>query len=99
MNRLGQTSEQTKRFLKVDVGSKENRDSIPEKAKLLKKQSEPWLTVYIKKDVHPVQYQENKRMRQKVKSLCKTFPDKDVKILKGKLLIAGDVVDKNTFFV
>ena len=99
MNRIGKPNDRTKRLLKVDVTTKEHRDDMLKKAKILKDQSESWSYVYLKRDIHYVQYQEDKIIRNKMKSLKKSFPQKDIKIIKGKLLVDGGMVDKNTFFV
>ena len=47
MNRIGKLNDRTKRLLKVDVTTKEHRDDILKKAKILKDQSESWSYVYL----------------------------------------------------
>ena len=65
--RLGKPSANYNRVLKVNVISKGSRDSILEKSKSLKDMGEPRCWVYLKKDLHPVIAQENKRLNKKNK--------------------------------
>ena len=82
----------------MDVGSKAHREAILDNAKSLKGKAEPWILVYLKKDAHFVEHQENKRLWKKKDTLKKSFPGKDIKIIKGKLQIDGQVVDQNALF-
>ena len=52
----------------------------------------------MKKDVHPVYSKETSRIYKKMKELKEKNPDKDVKILDGKLMVDDKVIDKNLFF-
>ena len=60
----------------------------------------PWCKVFIKKDQHPVYLSENNRLRKKAYTLKKTAgnENKEIKIVKGNLLIDNVTVDKNLFF-
>ena len=97
-SRIGQTKENVTRLVKVNVGSKVTRDKIIEKASSLKDKNEFWKKIYVKKDVHPLYSKETSRLYQKMKTLKEENPNKDVKILEGKLMMDGRVVDKNLFF-
>ena len=96
--RIGQARDNSIRLVKVDVKSKAIRDRILEKAPQLKHSREPWKKVYVKKDVHPVYSKETSRIYKKMKELKEKNPDKDVKILDGKLMVDDKVIDKNLFF-
>ena len=62
--RLGNTAlPDRKRPILVIVRSKEERDSVLEKAKLLKNSEEAFKTIYIRKDVHPAVRKEWERLR------------------------------------
>ena len=87
-------------MIKITLPSTEDRNALLEEVKTLKNAPEPWSKVYVKKDQHPTYIAENNRLRKKMKIL-KTNPDnqnKDIKIIKGKLLIDNEEVDGNTFF-
>ena len=79
----------------------DERDKVLSVASRLK--SQPiWTKVYIKKDLHPVYAKENQRIRKKQYDLSTHFSsnneEKEVKIVKGALLVDGVVVDRNLFF-
>ena len=100
IERLGQPKVGYNRVTKITMPSVEDRDKFLEEVKVLKDAPEPWSKVYIKKDQHPTYIAENNRLRKKLKML-KANPDnqnKDIKILKGKLLMDGEEIDGNTFF-
>ena len=99
--RLGKPNSNYNRILKVNVVSKENRNTILAKAKDLKNADEPWCRTFLKRDLHPVIVQENSRLNRKKKELLKLDENqgKNVRIEKGKLMIDGVVVDQNLFFV
>ena len=97
-SRIGQSRPGSIRLVKVNVRSKETRDMILEKAPQLKNKSELWKKVYVKKDVHPVYSKETSRIYKKMKLLKEQNPDKEIKILDGKLMVDDKVVDKNLFF-
>ena len=61
--RIGKVIPNRSRVLKIKLHSKKDRDSILEKAKLLKNMQDPINKVYIKKDVHFVYRNENKRIQ------------------------------------
>lgn len=85
----------------MKVGSKINRDAILLKSKDLKDNSETSVnSVYLKKDLHPVLVHENNRLRRKMNDLKKLESNKgkEIKLLKGKLLIDNSVVDQNMLF-
>ena len=96
--RIGQSKENSTRLIKVNVQSKAVRDKILEKSPNLKGKSEFWKKVYVKKDVHPVYSKETSRIYRKMKTLKEENPTKDIKIQDGKLLVDGEMVDKNLFF-
>ena len=98
ITRIGQQNDSYTRLLKVNVKSKTSRDTILAKAKTLKTKHEPWKKVYVKKDVHMVYAKENQRLHNKRKDLKEKNPDKDVRIVDGKLLVDDQTVDKNMFF-
>ena len=63
--------------------------------------TDPWKYIYIKKDLHPVYLKENKRIYKKLYDM-KENPDnadKEIKVVKGKLLVDGNIIDKNTFLL
>ena len=87
--------------MKLNVRSKVNRDAILMKLKYLKNNTENSVSsVYLKKDLHPVLVHENNRLRRKMKELQKLESNngKEIKLLKGKLLIDNSVVDQNMLF-
>ena len=98
VSRIGQPNNSATRLLKVNVQTKEARDSIIGKAKHLKNKSEPWCKIYVKKDVHIVYAKENQRLSSRRKELKENNPDSDIRIVDGKLLMDQRVVDRNTFF-
>ena len=97
-SRIGQIKENATRLVKVNVGSKVTRDLILQKAPSLKNKNELWGRIYVKKDVHPVYSKETSRIYRKMKSLKEKNPNKEVKIVDGKLTVEGKAVDKNMFF-
>ena len=97
-SRIGQIKENATRLVKVNVGSKVTRDLILQKAPSLKNKNELWGRIYVKKDVHPVYSKETSRIYRKMKSLKEKNPNKEVKIVDGKLTVDGRTVDKNMFF-
>ena len=100
IDRLGEPKIGYNRVLKITLPSAEDRDAFLEEVKTLKNAPEPWSKVYVKKDQHPTYIAENNKLRKKMK-LLKSNPDnqnKDIKILKGKLLVDNEEVDGNTFF-
>ena len=99
-NRIGKERPGFHRLVKVELPSIDLRNNILKNAAKLKTLSEVWSKIYIKKDMHPVYIKENRRLYKKMMEL-KEKPDyenKEVKIMKGKLLVDGIMVDKNTFF-
>ena len=101
MTRIGKERPNFKRLLKVRLPTVELRNVILENAKKLKTVSDPWNQVYIKKDLHPVYQKENKRIYKKLYEM-KQDPEnagKDIKVVKGQLILDGTVIGKNTFFV
>ena len=99
VSRIGAPRNNATRLIKVDLKSKVRRDAVLQKASSLKNRQEPWKKVYVKKDLHPVYTKENQRIYAKMKNLRRDNPDKDIKILKGALLVDGKKVDSNSFFV
>ena len=102
IDRLGKKAPNAKfhRYIKFNVGDKENRDNILKQANRLKDIGDPWSNIYLKKDLHPVIVDENKRLRKKKYELSKLEENKnkEIKIDKGKLKIDDTVVDHNLFF-
>ena len=101
VERIGKESANYTRLIKLNVGSKINRDAILSKSKDLKNNPEASVnSVYLKKDLHPVLVHENNRLRRKMKDLQKLDINngKEIKLLKGKLLIDNSVVDQNMLF-
>ena len=66
--RLGDKKDNRIRPILMKSRSREARDALLEKAKALKEKEEPYKTVYIKKDVHPLVRQEWKRLKDLEKS-------------------------------
>ena len=68
----------------------------------LKDLGEPWSRVYLNHDKHPVYRRENGRLRKKMNDYRKKQefqdnPRERVKIVKGELVVDGNVIDRNTF--
>lgn len=73
--RLGKTVQQNKkRPILVRVRSKDLRDSVLEKAKVLKEATTEYKTIYIKKDVHPAVRKEWNRLKE-AETLEKARPE------------------------
>ena len=71
-----------------------------ENAKNLKTLNDPWNKISIKKDLQPVDVNENTRIRKKLRTL-KEDPEnegKEIKIGNGVLTVNQIAVDRNTFF-
>ena len=86
--------------VKMVFSTAKKRDEFLKNSDKLKNINEPWSKIYLKKDQHPVYLAENNRLRRKKFDL-KELPEnetKEVKIVNGKLLVGGAVVDKNMFF-
>ena len=100
LSRLGEEKVGYNRVVKIELASVEERDSFLKDTTKMKDAPPPWNKVYIKKDQHPVYLNENKRLRRKAYELKKKQgnENKDIKIVDGKVLIDGVVVDKNLFF-
>ena len=99
-NRLGKPDPSYKRKIKVKMPNKVTRDAILRKTKELKEAAEPWKHVYVQSDKHPVVLQEEARLRNKRKTLksLDENKDKDISIVKGKLMVNAEEVDRNMFF-
>ena len=100
INRLGQPKPGVSRLIKVKLQSSADRNKILENTKILKNLQEPWSNIYINKDLHPVYSKQNKRLRDKMAKI-KMEPQnrgKNIRIVKGKLMVDDNVVDKNPFF-
>ena len=98
VQRLGKVTPNYSRMVKLNVGNKTIRDNILKKSNLLKDFNEPWSKVYLKKDLHPVIVQENRRLWKKKKELLRLNENSNIRIEKGKLLCDGRVIDQNLFF-
>ena len=101
ISRIGRARDGSNRAVKITTSSMDERDKVLSVASRLK--SQPiWTKVYIKKDLHPVYAKENQRIRKKRYDLSTHFSsnneEKEVKIVKGALLVDGVVVDRNLFF-
>ena len=103
VERLGKPTTNGKtRIAKVVFPDKETRDKAAEKSAKLKDLGEPWNRVYLNHDKHPVYRYENNRLRKKMNDYRKKpefqdNPKEKVKIIKGELVVDGNVVDRNTF--
>ena len=89
------------RMINVTLPSTDTRNMVLENTSSLKDLPVPWCKIYINKDLHPVYSRQNKRLRDKMSEL-KSKPqnkEKNIKIVKGKLMMDDEVVDKNPFFV
>ena len=97
---LVETHTSPKRKIKIKMPSKASRDAILRKTKDLKEAAEPWKHVYVQSDKHPVVLQEEARLRNKRKTLksLDENKDKDVTMVKGKLMVNAEEVDHNMFF-
>ena len=101
VDRLGQEKAGIPRMIKVTLPSSDIRNLVLENTSSLKDLPEPWCKIYVNKDLHPVYSKQNKRLRDKMSEL-KRKPqnkEKNIKIVKGKLMVDNEVVDKNPFFV
>ena len=100
-SRIGKERPGFHRLIKVELPTSHIRNDILKNTSKLKTLSAPWDKIYIKKDLHPVYLKENQRLYKKMVELKAKDEnkEKEVKIMKGKLLVDGVVVDKNTFFV
>ena len=89
------------RTILLTVGNKTTRDNILKKSKELKDAGEIFSTIYLKKDLHPVLVQENKRLLKKKKDLLALDinKEKEIKLEKGVVTVDGVEVDRNLFFV
>lgn len=101
ISRLGQAKTNYNRIIKVNMKSKDKRDTIVNSANLLRDLPVPWNKIYAKKDMHPVYLRENSRLGTKMANLKRDNSDNNKVILieKGRLTVDGVTVDKNTFFV
>ena len=101
ISRIGRAREGSNRAVKITTSSMDERDKVLSMAPRLKSQP-TWTKVYVKKDLHPVYAKENQRIRKKRYDLATRFSsnneEKEVKIVKGALLVDGVIVDKNLFF-
>jgi hypothetical protein len=103
VERLGKPTTNGKtRIAKVVFPDKETRDKAAEKSAKLKDLGEPWNRVYLNHDKHPVYRYENNRIRKKMndyrrKPEFQDNPKEKVKIIKGELVVDGNVIDRNTF--
>ena len=98
--RIGKPRSDSPRLLKVNVTSKVIRNSILEKARVLRINPEPWRNIYIKKDLHPVYRKENQRIQKKIRELKQNdTANSEIKISDGALTVNGEVVDHNSFFI
>ena len=103
VERLGKPTTNGKtRIAKVVFPDKEARDKAAEKSIKLKDLGEPWRSIYLNHDKHPVYRYENNRLRKKMNEYRKMpefqdNPKTRVKIMKGELMVDGNVVDRNTF--
>ena len=102
VNRIGKVRENSTRAVKIKTRSMEERDNVLKLAPKMKGLIEPWKKIYLKKDLHPVYVKENQRMRKKKYDLTKLYEsdeiEHDIKLVKGKLLLDGVMVDQNMFF-
>ena len=97
--RIGKQRSDRPRVVKINTGSKEQRNMLLAKTRLLKQKTAPWKSVYMNKDVHPVYRNETARVRKKMKALKEENPEnQEIKIQEGALMIGEKVVDRNTFF-
>jgi hypothetical protein len=101
VSRIGQVKAGIPRMIKVVLPSVDKRNMVLDKTKILKELPEPWCKIYINKDLHPVYSKQNKRLRDRMMDLKKKpeNKDKNIRIVKGKLMVENDVIDKNPFFV
>jgi len=99
VTRMGRQRQGSHRAIKMNVSSKDVRDTIMRNARRLKGLPPPWDNIYINKDLSPVLVHENKRLREKKKRLSSSDEnkDKDVRIEKGKLKVDDEVVDQSIF--
>ena len=98
ISRIGERKGNATRLVKVNLKSKSKRDGVLEKSSTLKQKHAPWNKIYVKKDLHPVYTRENQRLHKKMKDLRSKNPEKEVKIVKGVLMVDGKREDSNMFF-
>ena len=98
ISRIGTQKGNSIRLVKVNLKSKSKRDAVLEKSSTLKQKTAPWSKIYVKKDLHPVYTKENQRLYKKMKDLRTKNPEKEIKIIKGVLLVDGKKEDTNMFF-
>ena len=77
------------------------REKIKEQSKKLKLLHQPWKSVYINRDSHPVYLKENQRIRKRMKDL-KSQPGFEhetnrVKLNDNIICVDGTEVDRNLF--
>ena len=82
--RIGKSQDNRPRVLKVKLASTQERNDFLENSGTLKNSIEPWKSIYIHKDLHPVYVSENARLERRNVN-CLTIPKIVIKILKLKM--------------
>lgn len=100
VSRLGETKPGYNRVIKVILPNNEDRNEFLKNAVKMKDAPTPWDKIYLKKDQHPVYRGENNRLRKKAAELKKKQgnENKDIKIVKGHVMVDNTSVDHNLFF-
>ena len=102
VTRIGRKIENMSRILKVKLPDAKYKETVLANSSKLKNIDAPFNKVFIKKDMHPVYLNENKRLWKKMAELKKKdgygHETGRVKIDNGELKVDGRTVDKNTFF-
>ena len=100
IKRIGRPNANYNRLIKLSVSTTQISENILTNAKKLKDAPPELGKIFIKKDQHPVLITERNRLLKK-KSVLQKKPEnagKDIKLIKGELLMNGEIIDRNMFF-
>ena len=103
LSRIGKPTDNGRpRMLQMVCSNNETRESVVKAAPKLKEKGGDLMKIFINRDTHPVYQKESARLRQRLSKIKQSERELnnecDAKIIKGKLVWNGDVVDKNLFF-
>lgn len=82
-----------KRVIKITMKSRDHRNLLLSNARLLRN-NPVFQGVYVGADRCYLDRQESARLRLRAKSMRSEFPNSEVRLTKGKLMLDGTVVDK-----
>lgn len=89
--RIGKPHHERPRIIKVTVGSKEIRNTILREAR--NKRETTFKDIYLDADRTPLDQKESYRLRQKQRDLRAQYPNSNIIIRRGKLLVDDTEVD------